>query len=191
MNGVHDMGGMHGFGPVRPEIDEPVFHATWEARVLAMVLAMGAFRKWNIDARRHGRERIPPVRYLASSYYERWLAGLETLMVEHGLVTERELRTGVAEGEKGRPAVTADEVVPILETGGPCSRDEGKRAGFSVGQPVRARNIHPEAHTRLPRYARGKRGVILRDHGIYVFADSNAHFRGEQPQHLYNVRFEA
>ena len=191
MNGVHDMGGMHGFGPVRPESDEPVFHAPWEARVLAMTIAMGAFGRWNIDARRHGRERIPPVQYLAASYYERWLAGLEMLMLEHGLVTESELRTGVAEGAKQTPAVTADEVVSILETGKPCSRGEGRAAGFSVGQSVRARNIHPRGHTRLPRYARGKRGVILRDHGIYVFADSNAHFQGERSQHLYNVRFDA
>ncbi|MFZ0486951.1 MAG: nitrile hydratase subunit beta, partial [Arenicellales bacterium] len=91
MNGVHDMGGMHGFGPVRPEADEPLFHAPWEARVLAMTLAMGGWGRWNIDASRHARERTPAAQYLASSYYERWLAGLVTLMLEHGLVTEAEL----------------------------------------------------------------------------------------------------
>jgi len=191
MNGVHDMGGMHGFGPVRPEADEPLFHAPWEARVLAMTLAMGGWGRWNIDASRHARERIPPARYLESSYYERWLAGLVTLMLEHGLVTEAELATGKPGAAALTPAVTAAEVPAILDRGGPCVRAEGRPPGLAVGRRVRACNINPETHTRLPRYVRGKTGVIERDHGVHVFADSNAHFHGEQPQHLYNVRFEA
>lgn len=191
MNGIHDMGGMHGFGPVRPEAGEPLFHAPWEARVLAMTLAMGGWGEWNIDASRHARERIPPRQYLESSYYERWLAGLITLMLEHGLVTETELASGRAQGPRLTPAVTPDRVPGVLDRGGPSARSEGQPAGLAVGQHVRARNINPETHTRLPRYARGKTGVIERDHGIHVFADSNAHFKGEQPQHLYNVRFEA
>lgn len=191
MNGVHDMGGMHGFGPVLPEADEPLFHAPWEARVLAMTLAMAGWGKWNIDASRHARERIPPGEYLAAGYYERWLAGLQALMLEHGLVGEGELADGVARGPRLAPPVTAEQVPAILERGGPCTREGGGPAAFGIGQQVRARNIHPEGHTRLPRYARGRTGVIARDHGVHVFADANAHFLGEQPQHLYNVRFEA
>ncbi len=191
MNGVHDMGGMHGFGPIRPETDEPLFHAPWEARMLAITLAMGSWGKWNIDASRHARERIPPAQYLNASYYERWLAGLERLMLEHGLVSATELVTGQPEGPKHTPPVTADNVPAILDKGGPSARAQGRDAGFALGQPVRAKNLHPSGHTRLPRYVRGKTGIIVLDHGIHVFADANAHFAGEHAQHLYNVRFEA
>jgi nitrile hydratase len=193
MNGVHDMGGMHGLGPIEHERDEPVFHARWEARALALTLAMGAWGKWNIDASRHARELIPGPDYLRMSYYEKWLTALEALMVEHGLVTGDELAQGrPAPGTaKATPMLTADVVARVIAKGGPAKRDLPIQARYRVGQAVRARNIHPTGHTRLPRYARGKQGVIERDHGVYVFADSNAHFRGENPQHLYSVRFAA
>jgi nitrile hydratase beta subunit len=193
MNGVHDMGGMQGMGPVQYEHDEPVFHAPWEGRVWALTRALGAWRKWNIDAGRHAIERLPPADYLRMSYYERWLVRMEAQIVEFGLVTKEELATG-------RPAAGTTPVTPpytmasaarVLNRGIASSREPAIRPLFTVGQPVRARNIQPAGHTRLPRYARGKAGVIVRDHGVYVFADTNAHFQGEQRQHVYAVRFTA
>jgi len=193
MNGVHDMGGMEGLGPIEPEAGEPVFHERWEARMHALNLAMGAWGKWNIDAGRHARELIPGAVYLRSSYYEKWLLALCEQMVEAGLVTREELDSGRPDSaaDKATPALTADKVAPALARGGPTTREVDLEAAFKAGQSVRARNIHPHGHTRLPRYARGKRGVIHHGHGAHVFPDSNAHFQGEQPHHLYSVRFEA
>lgn len=193
MNGVHDMGGMDGLGPIEREASEPVFHTQWERRMLAVTLAAGAWDKWNIDAGRHARERIPGPRYLASSYYEIWYQGLLTLLEETGLATAEELRSGKpAPGSvKADPPLKAEHVPITLGRGGPTSRDVTAEQRFAVGQSTRARNIHPRGHTRLPRYARGKVGVIDRVHGVHVFPDSNAHFQGEAPQMLYSVRFAA
>jgi nitrile hydratase len=193
MNGVHDMGGMHGMGPIEYDRNEPVFHTRWEARAFALTLAMGAWRKWNIDASRHSRELIPPADYLRMSYYEKWIAGLVELSVKSGLVAREEIENGrPAEGSaKATPPLTADKVAKTLAKGGPANRDVPVAARFQVGQAVRARNINPTGHTRLPRYARGKLGTINRDHGVHVFPDTNAHFLGENPQHVYSVRFAA
>jgi len=124
MDGIHDLGGMQGFGPVEREANEPVFHAPWEAEVLAIMRAGGSRGLYNIDEFRHGIERMDPAHYL------------------------------------------------------------------QAGDAVVTRNVHPHGHTRLPRYVRGKRGVIHRLHGIHVYPDTNAHGQGEQPQPLYSVRFE-
>lgn len=97
MNGAHDLGGMHGFGPIDPEPDEPVFHAQWERRAFALTLAMGAYGAWNIDMSRHARERMEPGAYLTTSYYEHWLHGLERLLIEKGLLTREEIDTRMAE----------------------------------------------------------------------------------------------
>jgi len=193
MNGVHDMGGMHGMGPIEYERNKPVFHATWEGRVFALNVAMGAWRRWNIDASRHGIERIPPADYLRMSYYEKWFTRLLLLLRESGLVTAAEIQSGLADsgGPKTTPPLTVDRVADTLGKGGPTSRDVPVKPLFEVGQPVRARNLNPAGHTRLPRYVRGKRGAIDRDHGVYVFPDTNAHFLGEKPQHVYSVRFPA
>ncbi len=193
MNGVHDMGGMHGMGPIQYERNEPVFHARWEARVYALARAVGAWRKWNIDASRHQRELIPPAEYLRMSYYEKWIAGLVELLVKSGLATRAELESGrpVSGSPQVIPPLTADKVPPMIAKGAPASRNVPAVARFQTGQRVRARNIHPVGHTRLPRYARGKLGTIDRDHGVFVFPDTNAHFLGEKPQHVYSVRFAA
>ena len=192
MNGVHDMGGMHGMGPIEYENNEPVFHAPWEGRAFALNRAMGTWRKWNLDASRHGIERLAPAEYLRMSYYEKWTARLEKLMVEHGLVTPEEMATGKPSpgSSKATPPLTAEQV-PALGKGRPASRNVAVTPLFQVGQRVRARNMNPTGHTRLPRYARGKVGTIDRDHGVYVFPDTNAHFLGEKPQHVYSVRFAA
>ena len=193
MNGVHDMGGMQDMGPIQYEKNEPVFHANWEARVRALAHAMAAWRKWNLDADRYENELIPPSEYLRYSYYERWLAVLEALLVKHGLVTNAEIKTGVpAKGSpKSTPVLTVAGVPPLLALGVVASRDVPVAPHFKTGDRVRARNINPLGHTRLPRYARGKLGTIERDHGVFVFPDTNAQFLGEKPQHVYSVRFAA
>jgi nitrile hydratase len=192
MNGVHDMGGMHGLGPIAPDSDEPLFHAEWESRVLAMNLAVGAWGRWNIDTSRHARERIPGPDYLKMSYYEKWLVGLIDLIVTAGLVTQQELETGrAADGPRLSPPLTADRVALTLVAGGPATRDLEAPRAFTLGQTVRARNLNPTGHTRLPRYVRGRLGMVERDHGVHVFPDTNAHGLGEQPRRLYGVRFNA
>ena len=193
MNGVHDMGGMQGFGPVVAEANEPVFHERWEARALALTLAVGAWGRWTLDASRYARERIPAADYLRMSYYEKWFAGLATLLVESRLVTGDELANGrAAPGTaKSTPPLRADRVAAALANGGPTERAVVDAPRFMVGMTVRARTMNPLDHTRLPRYVRGRLGTISRHHGAHVFPDSNAHGLGEQPQHLYQVRFEA
>ena len=193
MNGIHDLGGMHGLGPIAPEKNEPVFHEPWEARVYAMVRAMGAWRKWNIDASRFQREQIPPAEWLRMSYYEKWLTGLCELMVAKGLVTTAELASGkpAPVAPKSSPALTAAQVPTLVAKGSPSNRPSSATALFRPGQAVRTRNINPSGHTRLPRYARGRSGTIDRVHGVFVFPDTNALFQGEQPQHLYSVKFSA
>ena len=193
MNGVHDMGGTHGMGPVTPEADEPVFHEPWEGRVLALNRATVALGKWNIDASRHSIERIQPGDYLRMSYYEKWLVGLVMRLEESGLVTPAELQSGrpAPRAVKATPPLTAKGVAARTGERGWFERPVNTPPRFAVGQRVRAKKINPTGHTRLPRYARGNIGVVDRIHGAHVFPDSNAHFRGENPQHLYSVRFSA
>jgi nitrile hydratase beta subunit len=193
VNGVHDMGGMHGLGPIAPEPDEPLFHEPWEARALALTLAAGAWGRWTIDTSRHARESIPGPDYLRMSYYEKWITGLETLLTGTGLVTDEELAGGRPDPASAIlvPPLTADRVAASLARGGPSSRPAAAGPTLAPGDRVRARNINPVGHTRLPRYARGHAGVITHAHGAHVFPDTNAHGGGEQPQPLYQVRFEA
>ena len=193
MNGVHDMGGMHGMGPVEYENNEPVFHARWEARTFALNCLMRAWKRWNLDRSRHGIERIPAAEYLRMSYYEKWFTGLVGLLLESGLVSRAEIESGAprAEAAKATPPTTAEQAVATLSRVGSPRRDASVAPQFRRGQPVRARNLNPAGHTRLPRYARGKLGTIDRDHGVFVFPDTHAHFLGEKPQHVYSVRFAA
>jgi nitrile hydratase subunit beta len=193
MNGVHDMGGMHGMGPIAPEANEPVFHERWEGRVYALNRAVGLLGKWNIDAARHSRERIPPADYLRMSYYEKWLAALTMLLEETGLVTRAELESDRPSPGTARatPPLTANEVARVVADRGGFERPINTPPRFAIGQRVRAKKINPTGHTRLPRYARGNAGVVDRIHGAHVFPDTNAHFQGENPQHLYSVRFSA
>lgn len=193
MNGIHDMGGLQDMGPVRHEREEPVFHAAWEGRIYGIDRSLRFIAKWNLDAWRHQIELLPPVDYLRMTYYERWLQVNEELLVKHGLVTAKELATGVPDpgSARGNPALTAEVAAQRPGRGIPASHDPEVPPQFKVGQRVRARNVHPSGHTRLPRYARGKPGIITRDHGVYTFPDTNAHFRGEKRQHVYSVRFAA
>jgi nitrile hydratase beta subunit len=193
MNGVHDMGGMQDMGLVQYEKDEPVFHAPWEGRVYAMNRALAAWRKWNLDASRRTGELIPPADYFRMSYYEKWLAGLHSLLVERNLLARAEIDSGKPAPGSGKatPPVTPADAMAIATIRPSARRDVAVSPRFKVGERVSARNINPTGHTRLPRYARGKTGIVERDHGVFVFPDTNAHFLGEKPQHVYSVRFSA
>jgi nitrile hydratase beta subunit len=193
VNGIHDMGGMHGFGRVEAEHDEPVFHEEWEAKCLALNVAMGGWRKWTIDASRHAIERLDPATYLSSTYYERWLEKLVNLSLASGLITEDELRSGepAAGSTKQTPPFDAAALRSFLKKGRPSERMVDRQPRFQVGDIVRTVNDSPIGHTRLPRYARGREGKIVRHHGTHSFPDSNAHGQGEAPQHLYAVKFSA
>ncbi|HUK64571.1 MAG TPA: nitrile hydratase subunit beta [Dongiaceae bacterium] len=197
MNGGHDLGGMHGFGPVEIERDEPVFHHEWERRVFALTMAAGFLRKWNIDQSRFAREQMPPAEYLATSYYEHWLFGLEKLLHDHDLVSRDEIAARLlGRGGAARPVpearmLKAGDVETALRNSRTSRADEQVAPRYLVGDRVLTRNIHPLGHTRLPRYARGRRGVVAIDHGVWVFPDSAGNGRGRKPQHCYSVRFEA
>ena len=198
MTRVHDMGGRFGDGAVQPEPQGvPEFKEEWHRPALALTVAAGALGKWNIDMSRHAREKLAPQDYARFAYYEKWIAALADLLVETGVVTPRELATGETEGTPARtPAVTAQTVARLMAQGGPAARDSAIAPVFEVGQMVRT--AHPSAnrlvnggHTRLPQYAAGARGQILRCHGAHVLPDSNAHGLGEAPEPLYTVMFAA
>lgn len=193
MNGVHDMGGQQDMGPVVYEKNEPVFHDVWEGRVYALNRAIRAFGKWNLDADRHAQELMPPAEYLRMSYYERWFHKLEAQLVQYGFVSKEEIESRKADpgSPKVSPVLSLATSGSWLSRGIAPSHDPKVRPSFKVSQRVRARNINPTGHTRLPRYARGRVGVIIRDHGVYLFPDTNAHFQGEKRQHVYSVRFAA
>ncbi len=192
MNGVHDMGGMHGYGKVLPEQNEPVFHAVWEGRVLAMNRALGYLGIWNIDISRHSRERLPPQIYTSSSYYKKWLLGMQDLCVQHGLVGEDEL----VAGHSLRPPLSVNRTltladVPKTLVQGSFMRTVRAPARFQPGDRVKCVNINPPTHTRLPRYARGRSGVVEALRGCQVLPDSSTTGNGEDPQWLYTVVFTA
>lgn len=196
MNGAHDLGGMQGLGPIDPEPEdsEPWFHAEWERRMFAVTLAVSAHGKWTLDASRHARERQHPIDYLKHSYYENWLVGTDTLLLEAGLVTEDELRgaapSALAPDDQRATTLQADQVAPVLARGGPTLVDVDMPSRFAIGDRVRVVKTHTDGHTRAPRYARGCEGVIEAHHGVHVFADKNAHgVREGQP--LYGVAFTA
>ena len=192
MNGAHDLGGMHGFGAIAPDPNEPVFHAEWERRCFALTLAGGFTGQWNIDASRFAREQMPPAEYLGTGYYEHWLAGLEYLLIDRAMATPREMASGKVELEPKPEArvLQAADVGKVLKKGGPSERTASEPPRFAVGARVRTQNIHPATHTRMPRYARGKVGTVALLHGAHVFPDTNSRYLGENAQHLYTVRFE-
>ena len=194
MNGVHDMGGMQDFGPVVPEKDEPSFHHAWERRAFALTLAMGATGAWNLDQARSARESLPPAQYLASSYYEIWLARTRPRSWSSDISSRRTKLPGGRMAVAPRPLprrLEASAVAATLARGASTLRDAARLpARFAPGDRVRTRNVHPASHTRLPRYCRGKPGTVVAVHGAHVYPDANA--RGsESPQWLYTVRFEA
>jgi nitrile hydratase len=197
MDGVHDLGGMH-FGPIDHDPTERGFHEPWEAVVVAIQSAVMQ-GTMSIDEFRHGIERMDPAHYLASGYYEHWLDGITRVLLEKGVIgpAELESRTDFFRSRADAPATAAlSSSLPPPPPANPnwiqsAVRDTGIVPRFSPGDAVVTRQFHPHGHTRLPRYARGKRGVIASIHGVHVFPDTNAHGLGEQPQPLYSVRFDA
>jgi nitrile hydratase beta subunit len=193
MDGVHDMGGMDGFGKVEPEPNEPVFHEPWEARVMAMNRSMGATGAWNIDMSRHSRELLPPHIYLAATYYQKWFLGLWQLLLDRGLIDADEIAAGHAlrpgKPLKRGPFTLKD--VPRVLTRAKFGRPTNTTAKFKISDRVRCKNIHPKTHTRLPRYVRGHVGVVELNHGTHVFPDTVSIDGTENPQWLYTVVFES
>lgn len=191
MNGPHDVGGLHGFGPVQPDADEPPFHHPWEKRALALHVAMGLAGAYTLDEYRYARESLPPAEFLAASYYETVVAGVERMATAHGFVAPDELAAGRSLRTSGpsRQPLLPDAVAEALRRRGSSARDAPRPARFSVGDAVRTRNMHPVTHTRLPRYVRGHAGVITAVHGCHALPDSRAHGQGDDPQWLYTVRF--
>jgi nitrile hydratase len=191
MNGVHDMGGMDGFGKVEPEANEPVFHAEWERRVMALSRAMQATGEWNIDIGRYWIELLPPATYLSSTYYKRWFLRLENLCIARGLVTRSELDAGQSAGT-GRPlagkVLTADLAASRLKRGDFACLPKGPHL-FDIGTKVRARNIHPASHTRLPRFARGRIGTVERIQGCHIYPDRLVESGVKEGEWLYTVTF--
>lgn len=196
MNGAHDLGGAMGFGPVlgdggEPEPEDVRFHAGWEPLVLALTLAAARPGGWSIDESRHARESLPPPLYLSLTYYEIWLAATENLLVAHGLVGADELAAGrsLRSGAPVPEPLDAAAAAEVLATGAPTGRPEPAPPRFGPGDRVRARVVHPRGHTRLPRYVRGRCGVVESRRGAHVLPDSRAHGNGEAPEQLYTVVF--
>ena len=199
MNGVHDMGGMHGFGPIDIEDDEPVFHEEWEGRVYGMVTGIREEHDvYGPYGSRHYIENIPPARYLASSYYEKWMLALEAALVNKGLLTVEELDVRTrkfsddpsAEVPRRNDPNLAERVRRRIYQPQPLEQQASQSPLFSVGDAITVRNIHPVGHTRLPRYVRGKHGVIARIYGAQGFQDEPT-VADNSPQHVYSVVFEA
>ncbi|MEL6621213.1 MAG: nitrile hydratase subunit beta [Pseudomonadota bacterium] len=198
MTRIHDMGGRFGDGRVKPEPEDVKFHADWHPRALALTLACGMLGQWNLDMMRRAREGLAPTDYARFAYYEKWLAALADMLVEVGLVTCAEL-AGEAAAEPSplsERRVGPEVVTTILARGGPATRDSAVTARFQPGDSVRTRHLAenttvPGGHTRLPAYAAGRTGRIVRQHGSHVLPDSNAHGNGEAPEPLYAVAFAA
>lgn len=197
MDGVHDLGGFVGLGAIQRETDEPVFHAEWERRVFSILIAVLGQGLANLDEVRHAIERMDPVDYLSSSYYEHWLDGSLRVLVEKGVITREafeEKARAISGGEATVPhrddKKLADWLVQLLGAGGSPVRPTDQAARFAIGDSVRVRKMHPKGHTRCPRYVRGARGKVLLLHGNHVFPDANAH-GPERAEHLYCVEFRA
>jgi nitrile hydratase subunit beta len=193
MNGVHDMGGMHGMGRIGHDPDEPIFHEEWEGRVWALTRATNPYGRGRWGNIRFELEQIPPSEYLRMPYYERWFTVLVNRLLRSGYITREEMASGKADRSAAKPELPPQTVAPVPGAiPGTTRLNLPIRAGFRAGQRVRARNVNPEGHIRLPRYVRGKHGVVTRDHGIWALQDTDAagNRRGG-PQHVYTVRFAA
>jgi nitrile hydratase len=183
MDGIHDLGGITGFGSVEIEPDEPTFHEPWEARAFALnALGVVVLQAYNVDEYRHAVERMEPAHYLAASYYERVLTGVASLLVEKGVLAHADLEARAG----GRFPLAAPVVTPAAHDAPAASTPR-----FSVGDAVRVRDVHPTGHTRVPRYVRGRPGVIVHVAPAFPFPDDAAHGRPAQRHHTYHVRFDA
>jgi nitrile hydratase subunit beta len=183
VDGIHDLGGLDGFGPVEHVAAEPVFAEDWERRAVRVMLAVNMAVQPGGGAFRHSIERMDPAHYLTSSYYEHWLTGVATLAVEAGLTT-----LGDLESRAGGVFVLARADRGCIPPGPHEGRTVPK---FAVGDRVLVRDLHPFGHTRAPRYVQGRRGVVTRVDGAFSFPDLEAHGGGRVLDPTYSVRFPA
>ena len=193
MNGIHDLGGMHGMGAVITEENEPPFHHEWERRTFSLFASLFVGGHFNVDMFRHANERMNPAHYLEESYYEHWMHAFETLLLEKGVITPEELAGIQQPGEVSAdiPVLRQEMVQAVIMTGASARVETDIPASFRAGDRVRAKNINPVGHTRLPRYVRGKTGTVVIDHGVFITPDTVAHGLGDHPQHVYSVSFDA
>jgi nitrile hydratase subunit beta len=191
VNAIHDLGGMHGFGAIDAERDEPPFHEAWEGRAGGLLEVMTFPAGFTVDRFRYLRETLRPDLYLTQNYYEQWIYIAEQALLESGMISAQELARGKAQAPKRSDAMRSDGVWGFLHDRAHSGRDLDDAPRFVVGQRVRAHNMQPTGHTRLPRYARGKTGIIVSHHGPHVLPDASAHGGGDVSQHLYAVRFTA
>ncbi len=200
MNGIHDMGGLHGFGRVDVDVNEPVFHSEWESRVFCITQVLDTLGIWNLDEHRHEIELMSTVDYLSAGYYGRWLFAMERLLDRKGIISSAEMEHHLAEYTRDvrhyRPLDNAQRHWPLTEQEkvrwGAWRKELQVTARFSEQQTVRVRNIHPAGHTRVTNYARGKIGTITHVYDQpWVFPDTRAHYQGEHVQPVYSVRFSA
>jgi nitrile hydratase len=199
VNGVHDLGGLEGLGPINPTPEEPVWHSEWEKSAFSMFLPF-VFTGLTLDQFRHGIEKLHPVEYLAGRYYEHWIHTVEQNFIDKGIISHEELEERTrkylenpdAPMPQGPAEDPGDTFIQIYKTGASTLReDAGKEAQFAAGDRVRVKNVNPSGHTRCARYLRGKEGVVTEVYGAFVFPDTNAHEQGENPERVYNVEFES
>ncbi len=183
MDGIHDLGGMQGFGPVAHSPAEPAFQHRWEAAARALLTVVAGTVEASGGEFRHSIERMDPGHYLTSGYYEHWLTAAATLAVEHGLVTRAELEAQAG----GRFPLSGPVLAPPVGDAGP---DVGEPR-FGVGDRVRVREWHPPGHTRCPGYVRGKAGTVVRVDGTHSVPDIEAHGTARRYEPTYSVRFDA
>jgi nitrile hydratase beta subunit len=203
MNGIHDMGGMHGFGKIQYLPEEPPFREEWEGRMFALLATVTGLGLMNIDEWRHGQERMNPAEYLSVSYYEHWLHSVVDLLDQKGILSIADLEAKMAQikdrprsedgADKGARSTTAllrSEMVPgALAAGHSTRADVAIEPRFKVGQRVRAKNLQFLGHTRLVRYVKGKVGVVETDFGVFTLPDTMAHGDIPTPQHVYSIAF--
>jgi nitrile hydratase beta subunit len=193
MDGIHDMGGMHGFGRVPPLTDEPGFPEPWQGRAFSLGLLAIRVSGANLHAFRHAIERVPPVQYL-SGYWTRWLRGAENLLTDSGILAEGavEARAQALHGEPVVEPEVPEPHKPQMAAGGPGNlRQVEAPPRFAKGDQVRVRDVYPRGHTRMPGYVRGHAGTVAIVQPAAVFSDTAAHFIGENPQHVYAVEFDS
>lgn len=194
MDGIHDMGGTEGWGSVEIDPNEPVFKEDWEARAFALSLASMGVSGTNLDAFRHGLERLHPVDYLSEGYYGRWISTAELLCVDSGILAPGAVaaRARTLRGEQVDEPADVETRKPQYERGGAGSLRQIEDAPkFEAGQTIRASSQRKSGHTRLPAYVRGRTGTVIARRPAAVLPDSTAHFVGEDPQHVYTVEFDS
>lgn len=195
MDGMHDLGGMHGFGPVPIEQQNYVFRYDWQRRAFALVQALASPTPYCADQHRQEIERIQPLDYLRLDYFERWVIATEALIEQAGLVSRTELATGKQEFSvdlaKHRP-VSSAELIAAMKAGVRLAYPpETKQPRFAAGQAAKVRLNCSEGHTRVPRYLRGHIGRVVADTGVFQFADAVAAGRGPSPERCYTLVFSA